>query len=685
MTRFKKINLPQKSKPIIFMAVFALLGGGYLAYKSLAAAACAGTVTTTSNFASNISAASSGATLCLASGNYGTWTGTSKAITIKAADGATPQMKVSFGSGDANFTIDGMAGMGGTVTSASSVTIKNSDFTSPIDFQGNNQNVVLDHNTFNWNAQSANGEGDTKINTDSTGTHSLSNPSVTIENNVITNGDLDGVRVGMVTGLLVLNNHFENLCDQNLNHTDNIQFYGESSQVRIAGNYVYESYSCGTQGITSYDGGTNGIIIENNVVDIGRPWGIELYADKNSIVRHNTVVYHPDSACFFNGLTCGQIDINRKSADPAGSGTHVYDNLAVVEFNNGSTGTADHNVSSQNAVYVGPTTSHDGFLLASSSPVGRNAASDGTNIGVYAIGEGGGSGGTPAPTVTVSASPSTINSGNSSTLSWSSANATSCSASGAWSGTKSTSGTASVSPASTSTYNLSCSGAGGTASASATVTVSSPVGTNCTTVGSGWAGGSFASQNGSFTVIFTASPGSAATDAAIGLANGAAGDYTDLGPIIRFNPDNHVDARNGSGYSAVNNFSYSAGSAYKVRMVVRVYNHTFDAYVAPSGGSETTIASNYAFRDEQASVNQLTNWGSTNPVSSHQVCDLVISNSAPPPGTKQGDINGDGSVNILDLSILLGNWNTSNSASDINKDGTVNILDLSVLLSNYGT
>jgi hypothetical protein len=339
---------------------------------------------TPSNFAAQVNAATAGQAVCLASGNYGTWTGTNKAITVRAASGATPQMKVNFGSGDAGFTLDGMTGMGGVVNSASNVTIENSVFTSAIDFGGNNQNVVLDRSTFNWNEASAQTGGDIKINVESSGSHSLSSPSVTVSNNTITNGDLDGVRVGTVTGLLVLNNHFENLCDQGHNHTDNIQFYGTSSQVRIAGNYIHED--CGTQGIAAYDGGTNGIVIENNVVDIPRPWGIELYADRNSIVRHNTVVYRPDSNCSFGGLTCGKIDINRKSADPAGTGTQVYDNLAQVGFQNGSTGTAHNNVSSQGAVWVGPTSSHDGFMLASNSPVGRSAASDGTDIGVYPIG-----------------------------------------------------------------------------------------------------------------------------------------------------------------------------------------------------------------------------------------------------------------------------------------------------------
>jgi len=50
-----------------------------------------------------------------------------------------------------------------------------------------------------------------------------------------------------------------------------------------------------------------------------------------------------------------------------------------------------------------------------------------------------------------------------------------------------------------------------------------------------------------------------------------------------------------------------------------------------------------------------------------------------------GDINSDGKVDILDLSLLLSHYNTSDSGEDINADGTVNILDLSILLSNFGT
>ena len=52
---------------------------------------------------------------------------------------------------------------------------------------------------------------------------------------------------------------------------------------------------------------------------------------------------------------------------------------------------------------------------------------------------------------------------------------------------------------------------------------------------------------------------------------------------------------------------------------------------------------------------------------------------------KPGDINGDGSVNIFDASILASKWGTNDPVADINKDGVVNIFDASILATNWGT
>jgi hypothetical protein len=56
-------------------------------------------------------------------------------------------------------------------------------------------------------------------------------------------------------------------------------------------------------------------------------------------------------------------------------------------------------------------------------------------------------------------------------------------------------------------------------------------------------------------------------------------------------------------------------------------------------------------------------------------------------GNKKGDVNGDGKVNITDLSALLRNWGVAAPAppaADVNGDGKVDIKDLSMLLANWG-
>ena len=51
----------------------------------------------------------------------------------------------------------------------------------------------------------------------------------------------------------------------------------------------------------------------------------------------------------------------------------------------------------------------------------------------------------------------------------------------------------------------------------------------------------------------------------------------------------------------------------------------------------------------------------------------------------KGDINMDGVINMVDLSVLLSSYGTDKDSSDIDGSGTVDSADLSILLSNYGT
>jgi hypothetical protein len=60
----------------------------------------------------------------------------------------------------------------------------------------------------------------------------------------------------------------------------------------------------------------------------------------------------------------------------------------------------------------------------------------------------------------------------------------------------------------------------------------------------------------------------------------------------------------------------------------------------------------------------------------------------PPTTAKPGDVNVDGAVNILDLSIMSTNWGKSAGATrnqgDLSGDGKIDILDLSILATNWG-
>ena len=111
---------------------------------------------TPANFASQVAAATNGQTILLASGNYGTWSGTNKNITIAPQVGATVTMGINFGTGDSGFTINGTNGTGkislsgGKITgSANNITIKNSAFTSSLVIDGPiNSNILLDNDTF---------------------------------------------------------------------------------------------------------------------------------------------------------------------------------------------------------------------------------------------------------------------------------------------------------------------------------------------------------------------------------------------------------------------------------------------------------------------------------------------------------------------------------------------------------
>src|SRR3989442_2062136 len=139
-----------------------------------------------------------------------------------------------------------------------------------------------------------------------------------------------------------------------------------------------------------------------------------------------------------------------------------------------------------------------------------------------------------------------------------------------------------------------------------------------------WLNSGFAPQTGSFTVQFDGTPNGAAIDGVIGLAAGAAGAYTDLAAIVRFNVAGQIDARNGGAYAAMTAIPYTAGTSYHFRLVVDVASRTYTAYVTPFWRAELPIGTGYAFRTEQSGATALANWASYTSSGTLTLCDFSL-------------------------------------------------------------
>ncbi len=127
--------------------------------------------------------------------------------------------------------------------------------------------------------------------------------------------------------------------------------------------------------------------------------------------------------------------------------------------------------------------------------------------------------------------------------------------------------------------------------------------------GGGWLNNAFASQPNTFTAEWDATPSATNIDAVMALSNGAQTSFTGFACLVRFNTAGTIDARDGGIYHAANAILYAANTTYHFRLAVNVPSHTYSVYVTPTGGSEQTVALNYAFRTEQQAVTSLSNYG----------------------------------------------------------------------------
>jgi len=176
----------------------------------------------------------------------------------------------------------------------------------------------------------------------------------------------------------------------------------------------------------------------------------------------------------------------------------------------------------------------------------------------------------------------------------------------------------------TSLLGLSACGPGGAGEAppESTTQLTSALGTavsrsvcNSATAGGGWVNTFMPQSDGTFSVELenaVSAPGTPPQlDAVVGLSNGPAGAFTDLGPIVLFSPEGSIFARNGDHYEG--GFPYTTGvGLFAFRLDVNLATHTYDYWVKhddAQGKEFELLGRNFAFRTEQSGVTRLDNIG----------------------------------------------------------------------------
>ncbi len=178
------------------------------------------------------------------------------------------------------------------------------------------------------------------------------------------------------------------------------------------------------------------------------------------------------------------------------------------------------------------------------------------------------------------------------------------------------------------TYTLTITGTSGSLSHTATVqlVVNSTATCSTATPTGVWNNTAFASQSGTFTAAFDATPSIATQSSAVGISQGAQTAFTGFANLVAFATSGVIQARNGGSY-VNSSVHYTAGVSYHFRLAISVSAHTYSIFVTPAGGTEQTVGSNFLFRTEQNTVTSLDHWGSiVNATSSGtlKVCNFTV-------------------------------------------------------------
>ncbi|GFZ32496.1 hypothetical protein CSC2_30220 [Clostridium zeae] len=115
------------------------------------------------------------------------------------------------------------------------------------------------------------------------------------------------------------------------------------------------------------------------------------------------------------------------------------------------------------------------------------------------------------------------------------------------------------------------------------------------------------SNLGTVTINYDITPTTNLIDGLVGYADSSTtvSDATSFAMIVRTNTSGYFDVRNGDVYQAVTNVPYSANNTYHVKITANMSGKTYSVWVTPPSGTATQIATNYAFRSDAPSTDDL--------------------------------------------------------------------------------
>jgi hypothetical protein len=374
-----------------------------LALPQAALAQCTQTLSSGASIVTAVLAVASGGTVCLNAGSYPTFSSSivkTSMTTVTTAPGVS-QSQVTIASVDAstsqfltfkNLTI-GRTTVGTGTTPALHIHFVGIRFTADVCINNPanvNQDTLVDSSTFAGIGTSCT-EGRLGV-TGNNNTHTVSS-GIVISNNVFGPGGCsDGIQItGDAMGVQILNNEFVGIKQGSCSpvHADPIQFYGAVAPI-VSGNYFHGN----STGIMSPDcNGRQGTYTNNVFVTDGEypdqivqsGSNVGTY-DHNSFVGGAGIRFTPANGC---GNTSGAVVKNSIIQNGIRIDNQSSGSVFSVNDHNNGNGVGGTNAIAGTPTFVGGTasTTWSGWQLASSS-VGRNAGTDGLDIGSTTFGTG---------------------------------------------------------------------------------------------------------------------------------------------------------------------------------------------------------------------------------------------------------------------------------------------------------